>query len=215
MRTRTYLILAAGLLAGMAATEGQAQTRDWGFSQDMVKSGTRFGTSVDSVSITNAGSDTLKFDTVTLELIRPLSMSSYTVLFSSAVNEFFVWNYTPGVQFSNPLPQSVRIPPAQSLPLRRFSLSDYPYAIVAKRGATTASGDSMQVRLVFQAASGRGRDTVIVSGLLQSTAIRMPGDASWLRENPDAEFFDLRGRRVEKVPADVRAPRTPVVSPKE
>jgi len=193
----------------------QAQTRTWSFSQETVKSGARFGTSVDSVSITNAGSDTLKFDTVTLELIRPPASSSYALLFSSTANDFFVWNYSSGVQFSNPPPQSVRVPPAQSLRLRRFSLSDYPYAILAKRSVTTASGDSMQVRLIFQAASGRGRDTVVVSGLQESTAIRMPGDAPGLRENPDAEFFDLRGRRIEAMEKGVKVPWAPVVSPRE
>jgi hypothetical protein len=190
-----------------------AQTRTWSFSKDLVKGGTRFGSSVDSVSITNAGIDTLKFDTVMAELIRPV-MPSWTVLFNSPLKSYYVWNHPPGVEFSNPPPKSIVVPPAQSLRLKSFALADYPYVPVAKRAATFAGGDSMEVRMIFQAALGRGRDTVIVSGLQQSSSvIRMPGFSRSPR-NPDAKFFDPRGRRVGKSPVETQVPRTPVISPK-
>jgi hypothetical protein len=173
-----------------------SQTRTWGFSANAVYEFESGGP--DTVTLFNQGVDTLRFDTVYLEIVRP-GTTTYGVGFSRLSPYVpYVLNCSNGTCSQSPNPKSIVIAPAQSVHLDQFLIDLKGSPLVAKRQVSVALGDTMQARLIFQAMGGRGRDTLIVHGTQQTTVIRAMRPYS-NAEQPEkgSHFFDLRGRRVE------------------
>jgi hypothetical protein len=198
-------------LALMAPPIG-AQTRTWGFSVDAVHES---GGTPGSCTLSNQGTDTLRFDTVMLEIVRPVSMPQYGVRFHmTSPSASYVLNCNNGACSQVPNPKGVRVNPAQSVTLSEFVIDiNGDPIILTKRAGGLALGDTMQARLIFQASGGRGRDTLLVNGTQQTTSLRLPSVFQAPEGAKGGRRFDLRGRRIEKLPEGVRSPAVPLVSP--
>jgi hypothetical protein len=199
-RYLTALVVLTGALSA------QAQVRTWGFSSDAVY---EFSS---SVTLSNQGSDTLRFDTVLLEIVRP-NTSTYGVGFNrSSPGASYMLNCSNGTcTRTDPDPKTIVLGANQSVGLSLFRIDIHGGVPTAKRAAGAALGDTMQARLIFQASAGRGRDTLLVNGTQQLTAIRAerrsPSEQSF--KATETRLFDLRGRRLESVPQGLKALKTP------
>lgn len=193
MRTLRNLGFTLALAVVSTAGFAQAQNRTWGFSKDTV-----YEWSQQSITLTNSGTDTLRIDSLVMELISAPS-PYYEVM-------FFLETPQPGLchlKSKQGVASFVCDPfwVAEGKMLRLYSFNvEEEIRILAKRQAV---GDSLAVRLILIAGANRGRDTLVVRGVQQSpSALRSGGDPYATQKEVDARRFDLRGRRVEK-PSDV------------
>jgi hypothetical protein len=199
------------------ASASFSQTRTWGFSKDSV-----FGwnPSGDSVALVNQSMDTLKFDSVAVELVKPSSGYFILDFFGQDLNpnigigyraNFSSW-YSQASWFSYSPKRMVGLP-QQVTWLWWFRINEN-LPILVKRSQTSWTGDTLKARLIFIASAGRGRDSVLITAMWSTTSIRHSGIGTF--ENASAEqWFDVKGRRVEVSPVLNRAPRIPLRVRKE
>jgi hypothetical protein len=155
----------------------------------------------------------LRFDTVTLEIVKP-ALSTYGVGFSRIPSgQYHVVNCSNGTCNQQPTLKSVPVNPGSSITLSGFFIDVNGYPPIAKRAESAAIGDTMQARLIFQAAAGRGRDTLIVNGIQQTTALR-PFAGSPSPYKGSGILFDPLGR-VWKSADGKKAIFVPLMAPKE
>jgi hypothetical protein len=188
----------------LAPSVSHAQARTWAFAKDTVYEWKAGG---DSVAYTNSGTDTLKFDAVSIDIISPASVRIacwFEANENSAQNANSIWvNTDEGSRIYGRV-ELLTLAPTKTRSLHHFTIEDH-RNIVAKRAAI-AVGDTLLTRLVFSAAGGRGRDTLFVRGVQEwPTGLRTfkPGSGAALK---DGTPHDLRGRRLEKIPQGVRVP---------
>jgi hypothetical protein len=186
--------------------QSHAQSRTWSFSKDTVREWSAYG---DTVRLVNSGTDTLKIDSIGMELIRP-SGNRIDARFRAGGN-YYTRRYNQGV-VSVVTGSSLVVNPGQSVNLHEFNLDSVVPPPVAKRSFN--SGDTLVVRLIFVGKAGRGNDTLIAMGREgYASALRFGAGTFLKRPVADNRLFDLRGRRVEKIPESLKAPWNPVVSP--
>lgn len=188
MKTSWVLIVSAVCLQTVSV---EAQTRTWGFSRDGVNEWAANG---DTVSIVNLTTDTLKFDTTWLEPIGPAPQGSVVRFYR--VNTSAYYALSTGSLNWGPNPRALAVPSSQSIQLGEFWI-DIDAPPLAKAGVGAATGDTLRARLIFLASAGRGRDTLLVNGIQQTTSIR-PASPPWKSAGADGNrLFDPLGRRVE------------------
>jgi hypothetical protein len=217
MRRKTSLLF-LGILLGCIAF-GQAQSRTWAFSRDTVCQ-MYAGPGTDTVRVTNSGTDTLRFDSVHLELVRPTATQYKAVFYPvarTAQNQPYVVSYDTGVvsyAFLNfPDVRSIRIKAQDSARFSGFMVGRNPL-VVTKRSAIDPE-DTVAVRMIFIASGGRGRDTLTVIGRENMVIAIKPKSEKTRGSESRSDRFDLRGRRVEEMPEGQRIPRTSVNSTKD
>jgi len=212
---------AVGFALGLVIVCGgiaHAQTRSWSFSRDTVTQ-LRLVPGADTVRLTNSGVDTLRFDSVRLELMAPTAQH-YKVAFYPVPRlgqtQPYVVSYDSGtVSGYNSFPdfRSIQVKPQDSVRFSTFMAGRNPL-LVSKRAAIKP-GDTVVVRMIFIASGGRGRDTLIVDGRENGVIGVSPAFGKKTGSKGSLERFDPRGRRVEKISEGKRIPRTPLLSPKE
>lgn len=212
---------AVSFALGLAIVGGpaHAQTRSWSFSRDTVMLQGQ-GPGTDTVRLANSGVDTLRFDSVRLELLTPTAQH-YKVVFypvpRSGQTQPYVLSYDSGTvsyaYLNYPDFRSFQIKPQDSVRFSYFMVGRNPL-VVSKRAAIEP-GDRVVVRMIFIASGGRGRDTLIVDGRENTVIGVIPGFGKKAGSKGLLKRFDPRGRRVEEIPEGKRNSRTPLVSPKE
>jgi hypothetical protein len=210
MKRIKFACLVAAFIALGLTGEIQAQARTWALSKDTVYEWSAYG---DSVRMTNSGSDTLKIDSIGLQLVRPAG-TRISLRFRDGGGGYHTYSYNQGVVSVPYGPTSLKLHPTQSDKYWGFDLDSIIYPPLAKRSFN--HGDTLVLRAIFVGKSGRGNDTLIVMGRAGYTTALLP--ASRYLSKPyalDDRLFDLRGRRVEKVPEGRTVPWAPVVSPKD
>jgi hypothetical protein len=217
MRRKTSLLF-PGILLGCFAF-GQAQSRTWAFSRDTVSRMVE-GPGTDTVRVTNFGTDTLRFDSVHLELLRPTATHYKAVFYPvprTAQSQPYVVSYDSGVvshaYLNFPDARSIRVKAQDSVRYSGFMVGRNPL-LVTKRSAIEP-GDTVVVRMIFIASGGRGRDTLTVIGRENTVVAIKPKSEKTTGSDDRSDRFDLRGRRIEKMPEGKRIPRTLVISPKD
>lgn len=198
-------LLALVILTG--ALSAQAQVRTWAFSKDTVY---EWAANSDSASLSNNGSDSLKFDSIALELVRPTA-TRFQVAFQTVQAQFLLHYYqgtVTGSDFSK-----LAVAAGQVKKLSVFQVEDL--LVRTAKSSAAVQGDTLLVRMIFMASSGRGSDTLMLKGKQNlPAALRIPrnGTPSF---STDGVLFDLRGRRMERIPAGVKIPWSPTVSPRK
>jgi hypothetical protein len=197
-----------------------AQSRTWGFSRDTVYH-RNYGAE-DTLRIVNSGVDTLRFDSVHLELVRPTAVHYevifYQATYSGFTNPYFV-AYDSGVMENAPSwysaqnPRSIVVKAQDTAKFAGFKLGLHPL-IVSKRAAIEP-GDTLIVRMIFIAAGGRGRDTLVVVGREDIPMGLQPAIPGRLEKSKSNLRFDPLGRRVDEVPEARRILATPLLKPKK
>jgi hypothetical protein len=193
------LLIASASLAAEAA----AQVRTWGFSRDSVTEWAGVGY---SVTVVNQANDTLRFDTVAIEPIGSATDGRFVRFYRDNSSTYYAvstagwWGTSPTV---------IAVAPNQSMIFREFQV-DINGSVLAKKAVGSAIGDTIRARLIFQAASGRGKDTLLVSGIQQLSVSLKPG-LFRPRSKAGVSFYDLRGR-VTPVSLDAARPRAVVPS---
>jgi hypothetical protein len=210
MKRFNLVTLLCGLALWGTNVPLNAQARTWALSKDTVYEWSAYG---DSVRMTNSGSDTLKIDSIGIELIRPVG-TRITLRFRDEGGGYYTCYYNQGVVSVPCGSGPIKLAPVQSGKFQRFELDSIINAPVAKRSFNY--GDTLVIRAIFVGKSGRGNDTLIVMGREGYAVALLPG-SRFLSKTPasDDRLFDLRGRRVEKIPESLKAPWAPVVSPRD
>jgi hypothetical protein len=236
------LHLLCGLALSGFFSSTSAQTRTWAFSKDTVyegQSGTDtmtvngqryFFPYTNKVAVVNQGASPLTFDSLYIEKVQAFfdNMTFGFVLYDSTKNgqlspsyagrsAYWGGAYCPSTTSCSftPISGFGSIEVQASRNLYDFEI-DAPVPL-AKKAVTAAAGDTICFRMIFTAKNSRGRDTLIVRGTQQypSLSVILQG----LRDSKDSkikrDIFDLRGRRMEKMPEGAKAPVTPLVSPKD
>lgn len=222
--------------------ESWAQSRTWAFSKDTVyenQSGIDTMTTngqnyffyySNKVTITNQGAIPLVFDSLYIERIgasysgmrfefKTYDSTKNGELTSTLAGRTYYWGSgscpSVGNCTTSPMNGFSSIEIQASRNLYDFSI-DVPPS-VAKRAATSVVGDTLCYRMIFTATNSRGRDTLIVQGTQE-----YPNPSSVLSGISNAEMlglksriFDLRGRRMERMPDGVKVPWAPLVYPKD
>ena len=190
-----------------------AQARTWAFSKDTVY---EWATNGDSLSLANIGADTLKFDSIGMELVRPVAASFFEAEFFLQATQslsYLLRSEQGKISYYSNRPNKLVVAPGQVGKGSQFRVEDQ-FVRLAKSSAIT-QGDTLLVRLIFMASAGRGRDTLMLKGKQQLppyVGLRLKQDI--LRQPlADDRFFDLRGRRLEKMPEGWKVPWAPLVSP--
>ncbi|MCD6025086.1 MAG: hypothetical protein K0Q91_2002 [Fibrobacteria bacterium] len=197
--------LALVILTG--AFSAQAQVRTWAFSKDTVY---EWASNGDSVTLVNSGSDSLKFDSIGLELVRPTA-TVFQVEFQTVLTQSLL-HFNQGKIEGNP--RKIVVAAGQTSRIFTFRVEDL--VVRTAKSSAIVQGDTLVVRMIFMASGGRGRDTLMLKGRqnLPPVALRRsPNKVNSLA--PDDRAFDLRGRRQEAIPEGMKAPWAPVVSPRE
>jgi hypothetical protein len=189
-----------------------SQTRTWHLSQDTVYEYGLREPRRDSTSIVNSGSDTLRFDSVGMEIIRPMA-TQMEVSYSRGDDPqgwpyWMSYNngtiaYTPNFG-SFPHPRTLVLGAEQSLLLWPFRVEEH-IPLVVKRAAIE-TGDTLVVRLIYLAAGNRGRDTLMLVGLEGSGTPISPAPPMRQVNATPSYWVDLRGRSVARLPAAISVP---------
>jgi hypothetical protein len=162
--------------------------RDWGFSKDTVYEWKLHG---DNVLLRNQGTDTLRADTLILEIIRPaniLSSLGVIFLYEEGINSCGAGTTNSS---SGMYPYcTISTPPNKSDSLFGF------YIDFSSR-STVAVGDTIGSRLILAASSNRGRDTLILIGIQQVSGILRCDN---FKQSPaNGRYYDLNGRLQHRI----------------
>jgi hypothetical protein len=211
--------LIAGILALGAANQVEAQSRTWAFSKDTAY---EWQNKSDSVFLTNSGADTLRFDSIGLEFIRPsdapVVQASFFVRVGGSIGLCKMMKYQGSVSYlTSTKPSFIVVPPGLAVIPYQFAIETQLGGVAGAKSSAIVQGDTLIVRLIFMAAAGRGRDTLFVKGREGDSSLVPLRSSQKIPQNsfPPNRFFDLRGRGVEPIPAGLKAPWAPLVSPRE
>ncbi len=209
-----FKVLCASVLALTAHEVLHAQPRTWSFSRDTVYEWRSQG---DSVFITNSGADSLRFDSVALELVQPVD-SQYQILFHfhapNTSGSTIILGYTStGTRYISPAngPKGWNVAGGQSAKLWNFN-GNYSVLTVNMKRSAIAAGDTVSVRLILMASASQGRDTLMILST-------QDGPTSLQSRGPDRSggfadgLYDMLGRRVEMRPQSARANDRPFLKP--
>jgi hypothetical protein len=198
-------LLALAILT--TALSAHAQIRAWAFSKDTVY---EWASNGDTVSLVNNRTDTLKFDSIGLELVRPTS-THFQVRFQTAQSGSLL-DFNQG-KIITVASGNLFVAAGQTKPVFQFQVEDR--IVRTAKSSAIVQGDTLLVRMIFMASAGGGRDTLMLKGKQNlPLALRLPGNR--LKSfSFDDRLFDLRGRRMEKIPEGLKAPWAPLVSPRE
>lgn len=192
------------LLLACLASAPFAQVRTWHFSPDTVRH-RNFG-ALDTVRLVNSGADTLRFDSVHLELVRPTA-TRYEVVFYpvqpsgqtqpyQVIHDGGVITYA-GINGTQD-PRSIAVRGQDSARFSGFKVGRHP--LIVSKPAAIEPGDTVIVRAIFIASAGRGRDTLMVVGTEDFVNGVRPDLGPKGTRNHRLAFidqFDPLGRRVE------------------
>jgi hypothetical protein len=196
MQPLIHSLFALAVLAG--ALSAQAQVRTWAFSKDTVHERTSVS---DSVTIANNGTDTLRFDSIGMELVRPTA-NQFQVMFNFQNQTYLLNQNQQNLKYHSPM-TPIKIAAGQTANGFDFRVEDY--VVRTAKSSAIVQGDTLLVRMIFLASANRGRDTLMLKGKQDLPAtLRVPrkGVKSASTEN---SLFDLRGRRVESIPEGLKA----------
>lgn len=239
----SYTLLLASLI--ILCLGSNISARDWSLGKDTVsvwQTGAdtivvggqkRAFSYLNKVSITNGGAQGLRLDSFFLERVQ--------ASFQTGVMEFRVYDSAKSVGLSqgvastkyrlqwycptigactrsrpaapNMEPDTVRLP---TQPMAIYDVIMFSAPITAKRSASSATMDTTRFRAIFAADSQRGRDTVMLVGTPDyTTSISYQRPEGFTSPLPGSNQFDLRGRRLEKIPERGKHPWLPTVGPQE
>ena len=194
-----------GFLVALILTSA-AHARDWAFSKDTVY---EWATGGDSVSFMNNAADTLRFDSIGVEMVRPGStIAAGSFYLATLQGQPFYLRLSSG-KVSGYSPGSIALAPGQTGKAFQFTVDDQLTAVT--KSLAIAAGDTLVARLIFLAASGKGRDTLMVMGK-QSGPISLRPYRSLKSTESHGALVDPRGKHIEKSVEGARVPRTPTLS---
>jgi hypothetical protein len=194
--------------------------RDWSLSKDTAYE----WPSSDTVLLTNQGTDTLRFDSIGMELIRPI-VSRMEIIFhkrkSAGAYYYYDLAYYQGQTFyRSDRPNTLIISPGEAAPLDGYAIDPVLNPVVnpsimSKSTVAEMIGDTLVVRLIFIASANRGRDTLVLIGKQDYPDAIGFGKRNPLKPSDANNLFDPLGRR-QKIfgPGRVFFP-VPLLSPWE